>query len=155
MSDDQEREAEALLPCVCYRHLEPFREHHETCPAYYRSVVAALCAKLERFKREWEARCLKAEAKVEEQESLLEGPDKNVWLSRLYHALVDRNTQLAAARQENQARFVAGLEAAKEIAESLECTFLQEGCTGAELIREAIDARIAAEKKEGLRLNNS
>lgn len=43
---------EALLPCFCYRHLEPFREHHETCPAYYRSVVVAALRKRDEDCRE-------------------------------------------------------------------------------------------------------
>jgi hypothetical protein len=36
-----QEQAEELLPCFCYRHVEPLRNHHETCPAYYREAVAA------------------------------------------------------------------------------------------------------------------
>lgn len=36
-----EKRLEEMLPCFCYRHIEPLREHHGTCPAYFRLAVAA------------------------------------------------------------------------------------------------------------------
>ena len=45
--DKYDEQAEVLLDCFCYRHIEPFREHHGTCPAYYRPAVAAALRELE------------------------------------------------------------------------------------------------------------
>lgn len=58
-------EAERLLPCFCFRHIEPFRDHHETCPAFYRPAVEAILAERDdefetaegmRCKAEWSNR---------------------------------------------------------------------------------------------------
>lgn len=53
--------------------------------------------------------------------------------------LADLRAQLDVAK-------IAGLEAAKAEADKFECTYLQEGCVGCELIQDAIQALIDAEK---------